>query len=126
MNYKSNSSTEWHGIPDGQLELVDLGVDVGAPRVVGLLLEAVGLVVVAGLDALSVQGGPSELNSGNGGIVCIRCLMDIFQILVCHLSNSIGNTSISGAKSSWTSLYFPNEMCLIHWLTFEGVRSPRA
>ena len=100
MNYKSNSSTEWHGIPDGQLELVDLGVDVGAPRVVGLLLEALGLVVVAGLDALSVQGGPSELNSGNGGIVCIRCLMDIFQILVCHLSNSImiWNTVETGYK----------------------------
>ena len=41
-------------MPDGQLELVDLGVDVGSAGVVGLLLEPVGLVDVAGLDALAV------------------------------------------------------------------------
>ena len=41
-------------VPDGQLELVDLGVDVGSPGIVGLLLESIGLVVVAGLDALPV------------------------------------------------------------------------
>ena len=33
------------------------------------------------------------------------CLRDIFRFLVWHLSNSIKNVSISGVKSSWTSLY---------------------
>ena len=33
------------------------------------------------------------------------CLRDIFLCFVCHLSNSKYNTSISGVKYSWTSLY---------------------
>ena len=43
------------GVPDGQLQLGDLGVQAGAAGVVGLLLEALALVVVAGLDALVVR-----------------------------------------------------------------------
>ena len=49
-----DSRVRLSGVPDGQLQLIDLGVDVGASRVIGLLLEAVGLVAVAGLDALPV------------------------------------------------------------------------
>ena len=40
---------------------------------------------------------------------CICWFRDIFLFLVCHLSNSIWNTSISGGKSSWTSLYFDSQ-----------------
>ena len=36
---------------------------------------------------------------------CICCLRDLFLFLVCRLSNSLYNTSISGVNPSWTSLY---------------------
>ena len=36
-------------------------------------------------------------------VIC--CLRDLLLCFVCHLSNSKYNISISGVKSSWTSLY---------------------
>ena len=35
----------------------------------------------------------------------ICCLRDVFLFLVWHLSNSISNTSVSGVKYRWTTLY---------------------
>ena len=47
-----------------------------------------------------LQGGPTEINPGKWSIF-LCCLI----FLVSHISNIIWNTSISGVKSGWTSLY---------------------
>ena len=38
-------------------------------------------------------------------------MIDLFLLLLLHLSNSIWNTSISDVKSSWTSLYLSDSDC---------------
>ena len=44
---------------------------------------------------------------------------------VCHLSNSIWSNSISGVKSSWTSLYRPNSRPVVLTLVaLEAVHPP--
>ena len=49
------------------------------------------------------------------------CLRSLFLFLVCHLSNSIYNTSISGVKSSCTSLYVTPVMGLRYVWNFRAL-----
>ena len=77
---------------------------------------------ILGTKPWTLQGDQTGFYAGNGSLTYIFCFRDTTEKLERDLPNIIQNTSNSGIKSNWTTLYSTNNSTM--WINAPLTRFP--